>query len=269
MTTPASPARFRVVVDADACVPAGLRAALHLAVTPEEPEAFLERVPIPRLALERAPFEADAIARSCGSLAEPGEGVLYIRTGDDYGSPAGAAEAARAAVEGRGAAFHLVETGGALMAAGWAAVVAGEAAAAGAGIAEVAEEARGAAGRTRMLAMFEHPEVAGLVEPSLYISAPRIVARVAGGEATAIGSMPRREQGLGALRDQFAAAIRAEPGRPRVAVHHAAAGAAAEAMAVWCRRNLEVAEVVVAPVTRHEAARLGPGFLALAWLAEG
>lgn len=269
MTTPASPARFRVVVDADACVPADLRAALHLAVTPEEPELLLERVPIPRLALERAPFDADVIAQSCAAVAEPGEGVVYVRSGDDYGSPPEAAESVRASVEARGAAFHLVETGGALMAAGWAAVVAGEAAAAGAAMAEVAERAREAAGRTRMLAMFEHPEIAGLVEPNLYVSAPRIVARVAGGGATALGSVPKREQGLAALRDQFAAAIRAESGRPRVAVQHAAAGAAAEAMATWCRRNLEVAEVLIAPVTRHEAARLGPGFLALAWLAEG
>ena len=35
--------RFRIVVDADACVPAEVRARLRLAVTPAEPELLLER----------------------------------------------------------------------------------------------------------------------------------------------------------------------------------------------------------------------------------
>ncbi|MGE3857602.1 MAG: hypothetical protein AB7G21_11670 [Dehalococcoidia bacterium] len=268
MTAPDAPSRIRVIVDADASVPAEVRAALRLAVTPAEPELLLERVPIPRLALERAAFEADVIAQACGAVAEPGEGVVYVRTGDEYGSPPDAVEAARTAVQARGATFRVVDTGAVLMAAGWAAVVAGEAIADGASLDDAAERAGAAAARTRVLAMFEHPEIAGLVEPSLYVSAPRIVASIAGADATAIGSVPKREQGLAALRDQFGAAVRAEAGRPRVAVHHAAAGPAAEAMALWCRRNLEVAEVVIAPVTRHQAARLGPGFLALAWLPE-
>ena len=38
--------RFRIVVDADACVPPEVRERLHLAVTPAEPELLLERVPI-------------------------------------------------------------------------------------------------------------------------------------------------------------------------------------------------------------------------------
>ncbi|MDA0302402.1 MAG: hypothetical protein O2822_07735, partial [Chloroflexi bacterium] len=94
-----TPARFRVIVDADACVPPEVRAALNIAVTPAEPELLLERVPIPRLALERGPFEADAIAQACGAVAEPGEGVLYIRTGDGHGSPEDAPQAARSVVE--------------------------------------------------------------------------------------------------------------------------------------------------------------------------
>jgi hypothetical protein len=80
--------------------------------------------------------------------------------------------------------------------------------------------------------------------------------------------MPRREAALAALRDRFALEIRAAGGRPRVAVQHAAAGAAAEAMATWCTRNLDLAEVVIAPLTRHQAARLGTGLLGMAWLTE-
>jgi fatty acid-binding protein DegV len=60
------------------------------------------------------------------------------------------------------------------------------------------------------------------------------------------------------------------PGRQaaplRAAVHHAAAGAAAEAMALWIERHLDPAQVVIAPLTRHAAAWLGPGMLGIAWL---
>ncbi len=266
MPTPATPARFRVIVDADACVPPEVRATLRIAVTPAEPELLLERIPIPRLALERGPFEAEVIAQACAAVAEPGEGVIYIRTGDGYGSPDEAGEAARAAVEARGATFHLVETGAALMAAGWAAVVAAEAAAAGASVEDAAEQARAAGRRSRVLAMHEHPEVVGLIAPSLYVTPNRMVTEMAGEVLTTLVASPKRPDALIALRDQFAAAVRAEGGRPRVAVHHGAAGPAAEAMALWCERNLDAVEVVIAAITRHEAARLGPGFLALAWL---
>lgn len=264
----ARPDRLRVIVDADACVPADLRAALQIAVTPAEPELMLERVPIPRLALERGPFEAPAIAQACGAVAVPGGTVLYVRTGDGHGSPADAPEAARAAVAARGAAFHLVETSAALMGAGWAAVVAAEAAAGGATVEAAVELARAAAERTRVLAMLEHPEVVGVVAPSLYVTPARMVTLLEGEAVTTLGALPRRENALAALRDQFAARVRAEAGRPRIAIHHAAAGAAAEAMALWCERHLEAAQVIIAPLTRHQAARLGPGFLALAWLSE-
>jgi len=256
-----------VVVDADACVPQEARVALRIAVTPGEPELLLERVPIPRLFLERAPFEVAAIARACGAVAEPGEGVLYVRTGDGYGSPPEAADAARAAVEERGAAFRVVETGAALMGAGWAAVVAAEAAAAGATIGAAAALALAAAGRTHVMAMLEHPEVVGLVAPSLYVTPARMVTELDGEAVHTLAAVPKRENALAALRDEFARRLRAEGGRPRIAVHHAAAGAAAEAMGAWCARHLDAAEIVIAPLTRHQGARLGPGFLAIAWLS--
>lgn len=261
-----APTRFRVIVDADACVPPELRASLDISVAPAEPELLLERVPIPRLALERAPFEADDIAQACAAVAEPGEGVIYVRTDDGHGSPEDAPAAARSAVEARGAVFHLVETGAALMGAGWAAVVAAEVARDGGTIQEAAAAARAAAGRTRVLAMLEHPEVAGLVAPSLYVTPARMVTTLDGEVMSTLAALPKRPDALAVLRDRFAAEIRAEAGRPRVSILHASSGPAAEAMAQWCGRHLDLAEVVVAPITRHEAARLGPGFLALAWL---
>lgn len=266
--TSAAPIRFRVVVDADAGVPPEVRAALNIAVTPAEPELLLERIPIPRLALERGPFEVDAVAAACGAVAEPGEGVIYVRTGDDHGSPAEAAEAARAAVEARGAAFHLVETGATLMGAGWAAVVAAEAGVAGATVGEAAERARGAVVRSSVMAMLEHPEVVGAVSPSLYVTPNRMVAMLEGVDVTSILTLPKRGEALAAFRDAFAVRVRGEAGRPRIAIHHGSSGPAAEAMALWCQRNLEVTEVVIAPITRHQGARLGPGFLAMAWLRE-
>ena len=265
--TATHPTRFRVIVDADACVPLALRAALHIAVTPAEPELLLERVPIPRLALERGPFEAAAIAQACEAVAEPGEAVIYVRSGDDHGSPDDAAAAARAAVEARGAAFHLVETGATLMGAGWAAVVAAEAGSRGASAEDAAEEARAAAARTQVMAMLEHPEVVGVVAPSLYVTPNRMVTMLEGAEVRTIGGKPKRAEALVMFRDEFAQQMQSAGARPRVAIHHAAAGAAAEAMARWCKRNLEAPEVVIAPITRHQGARLGPGLIAMAWLA--
>lgn len=270
-TPPPSPAhahRVRVVVDADACVPPDLRSALRIAVTPAEPELLLERVPIPRLALERGPFEAAAIAQACAAVAEPGVAVVYVRTGDGHGSPPDAAAAARAAVEARGATFALVQTGATLMGAGWPAVVAAEAAAAGATAEGAADLALAAVARTQVLAMLEHPEVAGVIAPSLYVSPARMLVALEGERFTTRVAIPRRENALAAFRDLFAARVGAERGRPRIAIHHAASAAAAEAMAAWCGRHRETAEVVIAPLTRHQAARLGPGLLAIAWLRE-
>ncbi len=276
MTTPfavdrsptGDPVGVRIIVDADACIPADIRAALRIAVAPAEPELLLERIPIPRLALERGPFAIEAIAEACGAVAEPGEAVVYIRTGDAHGSPDEAGAAARAAVEARGATFHLVETRAALMGAGWAAVAAAEAAANGADPQEAVRVALQTVERSRVMAMLEHPEVVGVVTPSLYFTPNRMVAMLDGPEVTPIIALPRRANALIALRDEFGAAVREEPGRARIAVHHGAAGAAADAMAAWCQRNLDAAEVFIAPITRHQGARLGPGFLALAWLRE-
>lgn len=268
MQPPASPARFGVVVDADACVPLEVRTALNIAVTPAEPELLLERVPIPRLALERFPFEGTDVARSCAAVAEPGEAVIYVQTGDDYSSPPDAAEAARIAVEARGATFYLVQTGGTLMGAGWAAIVAAEAGARGESAEAAADLARDAAARTQVMAMLEHPEVAGVVAPSLYATPNRLVTMFEGGAITTLAASPKRQDALVVLRDRFALQVRAETGRPRIAIQHASSGPAAEAMALWCGRHLDAAEVIIAPITRHEAARLGPGFLAMAWLRE-
>lgn len=268
-TTP----RVRVVVDADACVPVALIEALAIVCAPEVPAYALEREPVPSLVREGRPFEAAAIALACAGAAAPGGAVLYVRAGDGHASPDAAAEAARAAVEARGAAFAVVETGGALMGAGWAAVVAAEAAAVGATLAGAAAAAQATAGRTRVLALIEHPELIGTILPGRDHAPGRLVVRLDGAGLPLLGAFPLRDVALTLLRDRFgtlaAAPTEADGRRLRVAVHHAGAGPGADAFARWATRRFPDADVAVAPLTRHAAARLGPGMIGVAWLWAG
>ncbi|MSQ42512.1 MAG: hypothetical protein EXR65_05700 [Dehalococcoidia bacterium] len=262
--------RPRVVVDADACVPAELRRALGIVCAPGEPAVVTEREAIRWLAPDAGPLPGSAIAGACAAVAEPGGAVIYVRTGDGYGSPDDAGGAAREAVEARGAAFHLLATGAALMAAGWAAVCAAEAIGAGAGAEAAVAAGRRAAAAAGAIAMLEHPELAGLVADRGRGVTTRVLVRIEGATLPLLAAVPRRETALAALRDRFAALVAAGGGAGalRVAVHHAGSAAAAGAMALWIERHLAPAQTVVAPLTRHAATRLGPGMVGLAWTWE-
>ncbi|MSQ31268.1 MAG: hypothetical protein EXR64_04470 [Dehalococcoidia bacterium] len=273
---PRSAHRIRVVVDADACVPAALLEALGIVCAPGAPAYAIEREPVPSLVREGGPFEAAAIAAVCAAAAEAGGAVLYIRAGDGHASPDAAVVAARALVEARGAAFAAVDTGGALMGAGWAAVVAAEAIAAGDTLEAAIAAAEGAARRSCVLALLEHPELIGAIVPGRDHAPGRLVVRLDGAALPLLGAFPLRDVALTLLRDRFGtlAAAPAEEGaasggRLRVAVHHAGAAPGADALGRWAARRFPAAQVVVAPITRHAAARLGPGMIGVAWLWDG
>jgi fatty acid-binding protein DegV len=258
--------RARVVVDADACVPDELRLGLPLVVAPEGQPTLEERVPIPRLALERVPVEANPAVEACRNSADAGDAVLLVTVGDGYGGAPDAIELAGEAVRERGQAFASCATGQALMAAGWAAVIAAEAIQRGASAVDAAAAASRAAGEARLLAYLEHPELVGLIDtPS---PTARAVVHIHGEQLSVLQAIPKRDLGLQLLRDHFGQLAQATPGTGalRVAVHHAGTVVAAQAMAQWVSRNTEAAQVVVAPLTRHAGARLGPGMVAMAWV---
>ena len=264
---PATP-RIRVVVDADACVPAPLLDALGIVCAPPAPEYVLDRISVPELVAGVGVVEATAIAAACAEVAEPGEAVIYIRADDGHASPADAVALAQAAVQGRGARFASVGTGGALMGAGWAAVRAAERIAAGGTIEDAVAAAEHAAHRARVIAMLEHPEMTGHLPGGRDRAPGRMIVRLEGEAMPLLGLVPRREAALAALRDRFGdfATAPADGGRLRIAVHHAGAAAGAEALATWARRRFDDAEITIAPLTRHAARRLGPGMIGVAWL---
>lgn len=261
---------LRVVADADLSIPPALTERLNIIAAPADAAPLIERENIPRLALEAgAPLDAGPVVEGCRRAGDGGGGVLYVSPGDGpmgaWGRPEGVEAPAREAVERSGGRF-LSLAADLLMAAGWRAVLAAEASAAGATPEDayrVASEAQ-----TRLLALVEHPELAGDAMPGNPDTTNRIVTFVRD-EGFSLDSMPhRREDGLRRLRDRFASAVEGLDGL-RVVVHHGGAAPAAEAMATWIGRHVSPREVHVSPITRHAGTRLGPGFVGIAWTFEG
>ncbi|MCK9486564.1 MAG: DegV family protein [Dehalococcoidia bacterium] len=271
-TSSTAGAPLHVVVDAHLSLPPDLARSHGIVSAPADTPLLIERENIPRLALEAAALpEAGEVVEACRRAAAGGAAVLYVTPGSDrvrgemaaWGHPAGGVEAARAAVEAEGGRFLHLPSDDLLMAAGWRAVVAAEAAAAGATPDQALARASEAA--TRLLALVEHPELAGDAMPGNPDTTQRILTFVRA-DGFSLHSMPRsREDALRALRDRFAAAA-GNIEAPRVVVHHGGSAAAAQAMATWIARHAHPAEVHIAPITRHAGTRLGPGFLAIAWL---
>lgn len=264
---PAPSSPTRVLVDADLSLPAALAERAGIEVAPADAALLTARENIPRLMVEAGtPLEAAPVVEAARRLASDGGTVIYVSTADPHGRPAGAAEEARAAAEEAGGRLLHLDAGGVLMAAGWRAVIAAEAIEAGAG----AEDALAAASApaTHLMALVEHPELAGESTPGNLGQPNRIVALI-DAAGFALDSSPRtREAGLKRLRDHFAATVEGARGL-RVAVHHGGSGPAAEAMATWIERHVQPREVHVSPITRHAGTRYGPGFVAIAWVAEG
>lgn len=268
LTTPAQTApstALRVVVDADVSLPEAIAQRLAIRVAPEDATLLVARENIPRLMVEvGAPLDAAPAVEACRRAAEAGADVLYVGPGDGHGRPAEAEEAARAAVQSAGGAFHALSSD-VLMASGWRAVLAAEAA--GEGMAPAAAVDRARTATPQLLALVEHPELSGQSSPG-NLGVPNRVVSLVRDEGFTLDALPaRREDALRLLRDRFASMVRDASGL-RVVVHHGGVGPAGDAMATWIERNLQPSEVHVTPITRHAATRYGPGFVGIAWVAE-
>lgn len=90
-----------VIVDADACVPAALAAALDIRTAPADAPLLLEPETIPQLRSEAIDLDAaPAIEVSRAATAEGATELLYLNVDDGFGSAEGLAEQLSAALEG-------------------------------------------------------------------------------------------------------------------------------------------------------------------------
>lgn len=250
-----SPARVTVITDADSCVPRDLARAAGLVLAPAEAPLLEEHETLPRLRLEATVQEAGPLLAAARAV---GAGSCYVPAGDGYGSPPGMdAELAALGVE-------VTPAAGSLMAGGWSALAAARAAAAGAALADVVDAATGAADRAGCIVLLEYPELAGVTGGSPMTPRWRAVVRPRGETLSLVGGYDERPQAIGGLLDAVLEACEGLEGL-RVAVHHASAGAPAEALLRWAERELSPVELVLAPLTRHAATRFGPRMLGIAW----
>ncbi len=262
-------ARFvTVVLDAAASLPAALLVGRPIRLAPADPPRMVAFESVSRLSLDAFPAEPGPAVETCREAAESGD-VLYVSVDDGHGGSPGAVELARAAVEAYGRRFAHLATGSLLLKAGWPAVIAAEAAARGEDLDAVLEAGRSALKGGGMLGVIDHPEMANPNSTSGLVAPPRGVARW-DGPRIVIAPRPQRDAALGMLRDLFTSAVTREGAegrvRLRVAVVHAAAAPAAEALGLWAERRLGAVEVSTDAVTRHAATRLGPGFVAVSWV---
>lgn len=257
-----------IVTDADCCVPVSRARALGLVLAPPDAPLLEHDESARALRQEQAPAGAAAVVAACLAAASTARAVLYVGCGDGYGAAPDAAVQAGAALTAAypDVAFHHVATGAALMGAGWAAVAAAEAVQAGADLATAAAAARAVAAATQTLLLLEYPQLAGLPQGLSGVTFhARAIARLAGTTVEPVSRPLRRDHGLVALRDQFAAAVAGRTDSLRLAIHHAGAASAGDALTRWAARTLPGAEIVAAPLTRHAATRLGPGLVGFAW----
>jgi fatty acid-binding protein DegV len=254
-----------VIVDADACVPAALAAALDIRGAPERAPLLLEPETIPQLRSEATDLDAaPAIDVSRSATAGGATELLYLPVEDGFGSAASLKDELPAAI-GDSARVVIESTGGALMGCGWQAIAAAEAVRDGGDLNSARAAAREVKAKVRVIAVLEHPELATAAGGAkLDQTRQRPLVELRGPELGLMGLYKERDDALAQLRDRFAASI-ADGSRAHIAVHHAAAGPGAEALALWIERELSPARLVVAPLTRHAAARLGPRMLGIAW----
>lgn len=262
--------RFGIITDADACIPRPLLDELGILTAPPDAAPYDEDEPPQHLRRDAAPAEAAGAIHALARATSLHPAILYLGAGDGYGgSPAirDAVEAvARMSPIRRD--LRLVDSTATLMGCGWQAIAAARA---GDDLDAAIEAAEAVRGRVRVLALLEHPQFAGLPGDVLpgQIARARALVSLTGEAVDVVELVPKREVGLAALRDLLGRGAGEGEGPLHVAVHHAGAAAAAGALAEWARRRLDPAEVVVAPLTRHAATRLGPGMVGVAWYREG
>jgi fatty acid-binding protein DegV len=254
---------FAILTDADACIPDALRADLSILSAPLDPLPY-DRKEAP-IALRRAakPAGAEEVTDALKHAGANFDAVLYVGLGDDYGGSPAIQEAALAGLDVH---VRLYRSEGTLMGCGWQAVAAAVAARAGGSLEDAERAAAAVRDEVEVLAMLEHPPFAGVSGTSSgAVVGGRAIVRLRGARIDVLARIPQRDVALRELRDRFGAEARAAEGRLHVAIHHAGVEPAAEAMARWTERNLDAHEVVLAPLTRHAASRLGPGMVGFAW----
>ena len=270
-----------VVTDADACLPAPLSDRLGIVAVPSDASLYDPSEHPARLREQQGPLPAAALVASLlriSSRIAPEGSLLYIASGDGYSVDTDATGEIRAALAASRPDLQLVvhDSGSSLMGCGWQAVAAASALQAADGdvraAVRAAERVRAAA---EVRVMVEHPPFVGLGSGLANVRAARAVVALLGAEVVSLDRPSRRDLALVALRDRVQESLLQPDGRAPaldsgaqlwLAVVHAGADAAAGALAVWAERVLHPAELVVAPMTRHAATRLGPGAIALCWV---
>jgi fatty acid-binding protein DegV len=259
-----------IVVDADACVPERIRRDLDIVTAPPDAPLFAGNVSLSQLRLDQAPAPADEAAEACLRAAEHASTVLYVAAGDRYGGCDAAVERAAVLLRQRapGVTFASHATEGALMACGWQAIAAAVAIRQGSTVDAALEAASEVRDRVQVLVALDHPELVGAADTlSLALRRRRAIARLSGDEVQVLERTSRRDELLVNLRDRFGESVREgeSEGRLRVAIHHAGAEGAAQAMARWAQQTVTPEEVVIAPLTHHATTRLGPAMVGFAW----
>jgi fatty acid-binding protein DegV len=262
-------ARFGIMTDADACIPQSLLAELDLLTVPLEDTPFDEAEPPVNLRREAAPLDAAPALHTLARATSLYPAILYVGAGDGYGG----SPSIRAAVEAVAAMspirrdLRAFDSNAALMGCGWQAIAAARV---GDDIDAAIAAADAVRSSVQVLALLEYPQFAGIPGDILpgQLTRARAIVSLAGEHVDVVQLVPKREIGLTLLRDLLARRAEEGEGALHLAVHHAGAAAAAGALAKWAERALDPAEVLIAPLNRHAASRLGPGMVGVAWYRE-
>lgn len=261
--------RFGIITDADACIPQALLADLAIITAPLEPQPYDEDESAQTLRREAAPLDAAPALHALARATSLHPAILYVGAGDGYGGSPDIQKAVEAVstMSPIRRDFRLLESRSTLMGCGWQAIAAarcGDDLDAAIAAAEAVRE------RVQVLALLEHPQFAGIQSDIMpgQIARARALVSLQGERVDVVEMVSKREVGLAMLRDRLGSGARDGDGALHVAIHHAGATAAAGALAEWARRNLDPTEVLIAPLSRHAATRLGPGMVGVAWYRE-
>lgn len=262
--------RFGIITDADACIPQALLAELGILTAPLDAAPYDDQEPPQHLRRDAAPIDAAPAIHALARATSLHPAILYLGAGDGYGGSPAIRDAVEAVAKMAPMRRDLrtIDSAATLMGCGWQAIAAARA---GDDLDTAIAAAEAVRGRVRVLALLEHPQFAGIKGDVLpgQIARARALVSLAGDAVDVVELVPKRDVGLQALRNAVGREAAEGDGPLHIAIHHAGSAAAAGALAEWARRRLDPAEVVIAPLTRHAATRLGPEMVGVAWYREG
>lgn len=260
--------KVTIITDADACIPITLCRKFGILTAPLDPPLLINAEPAASLRRDQAPLKYDTAVATALHASATSTIIVYVSCDDGYGGGKDLVSAAHEALIHQQSTAKLVSVPitGTLMAVGWAAIAAGN-------IAQTAPEtdlaiakAKQIGESARVLALLEYPQIAGIGGGlASTLQRTRAIVELRGSEIEVLEQPSSRAAGLRSLRERFVADVAGVSGALHVAIHHAGAAPAATAMQRWVNRELEPAESVLAPLTRHAATRLGPGLVGFAW----